>query len=249
MRSGRDVRPNLRRASESQVATKDPSRCAVLDDLPVALERGDRAPDGAGGPGTTRLRLIRERFSELHGRLAAGEVGVADELCTLLAPELRRQVRPRDPRISPEAIEEAIDDTLTLLVRAPARCDPARGNPVAWLVTVARNKVLDAARAITRRREVPLTGALERVLETPTESRDLAERSMWIERHRRLVLAAARTEAERRLLEARLRGAPAAEQADALGAADLPENQQRALVNRVWQRLRRRLLRSLPQRG
>jgi DNA-directed RNA polymerase specialized sigma24 family protein len=233
-----------------RASAKAISPCVVLDDVVVASEKNDGGADSAVSPAGGPPAIVRVRFAELHGRLVAGELVVAEELCALLAPELRRSLRARNPRIAPELIEEAIDDTLTALIRAPARCDPARGDSMAWLVTIARNKLLDSIRAMARLREVPLTEDLERVLQAPvgTSSDDLAARDAWIETHRRRILAVAKTEPERRFLEARLRGASLAEQASALGAQDLPEAEQRALVNRMWERLRLRLRRSLLSR-
>jgi hypothetical protein len=97
-----------------------------------------------------------------------------------------------------------------------------------------------------RRREVPLTEDLAARLQAPAglSREDLAARHAWVDSRRRQLLAVAKSEPERRFLEARLRGAPLAKQAAALGAGDLPEAEQRALINRVWERLRLRLVRS-----
>jgi two-component system, LuxR family, response regulator FixJ len=194
---------------------------------------------------------LRTRFAELHGRLLASDRRAADDLCSLLVAEIRRQIRPRDPLITREMIDEALDDTLTELVAAPGRCDPAR-DPIAWLATIARNKLKDAGRALRRRRrrEVALTENLERALEAPAglSAEELADRRAWIASHRRQLLAVAKTGPEQRFLEARLHGAPVNEQAAALGGGELREPEQRALVNRVWERLRLRLVRSMGAR-
>ncbi|HSC07940.1 MAG TPA: sigma factor [Steroidobacteraceae bacterium] len=152
-----------------------------------------------------------------------------------------------------DLIEDAVDDTLSERISVRQQYDPSRGDPIAWLVTIARHKLVDAVRAIARRRqhEVPLTDELARGLQAPPSicSDELAERRAWLDRHRRRFLAMAKTAQERRFLEVRLRGAPFDEQAVLLGAAHLPEAEQRALVNRVWQRLRVRLVRSLARSG
>jgi DNA-directed RNA polymerase specialized sigma24 family protein len=248
MRSRNSVSQRKPTAYHHPTLPEAPARSPAAGEHAPAIEGADCKRDLAGSRGTARLRLIRARFMDLHERLLAGERAVADELCVLLAPELRRNMRPRDPRISPEFVEEAIDEALTQLVTTPTRCDPVRGDPIAWLVTIARNKLRDIERAARRRwrREVPLADEIARGLQSPVRRPDeLAEAREWIVSHYRQLMATAKTAPERQFLAARVRWAPIADQAAALAAGHLPEAEQRALINRIWERLRLRLARSV----
>ncbi len=195
----------------------------------------------------THERTTRAKFLELHARLVAGDQAIANQLCELMVPELRRQLRQWAPRSWLEFLEDAIDDTLTALVARPARCNPRRGDPIAWLMTIARNKVIDAARAAgrRRRRELPLTDEFAAALAASGPTDHSSGDPVWVDHRRRQILAVARTDCETQFLEARMRGAPVAVQAALLGAAERSEHEQRVLVNSVWHRLRQRFVRRL----
>jgi hypothetical protein len=62
-------------------------------------------------------------------------------------------------------------------------------------------------------------------------------------------LAVAWTALERRFVEVRLVGGTRADQAAALGVGPLPADERPAELNRTWDRLMRRLTRSLERRG
>ncbi len=51
----------------------------------------------------------------------------------------------------PEAAEEAIMDSYLQVWRTAARYDSTRGNPLAWLITIARTRALDQRRSLIRR--------------------------------------------------------------------------------------------------
>ena len=58
----------------------------------------------------------------------------------------------------PNDIEEIVEETFWQAWRQASRFDPARGAVQTWLLTIARSRALDRARAIRRRRESPIEG-------------------------------------------------------------------------------------------
>jgi len=58
----------------------------------------------------------------------------------------------------PNDIEDIVEETFWQAWRQASRFDPARGAVQTWLLTIARSRALDRARAIRRRRESPIEG-------------------------------------------------------------------------------------------
>jgi len=58
----------------------------------------------------------------------------------------------------PNDIEDIVEETFWQAWRQASRFDPARGAVQTWLLTIARSRALDRARAVRRRRESPIEG-------------------------------------------------------------------------------------------
>jgi len=59
----------------------------------------------------------------------------------------------------PDDVEDVVEETFWQAWRQASRFDPTRGAVQTWLLTIARSRALDRARAVRRRRESPLEGA------------------------------------------------------------------------------------------
>jgi RNA polymerase sigma-70 factor, ECF subfamily len=58
----------------------------------------------------------------------------------------------------PNEIEDVVEETFWQAWRQASRFDPTRGAVQTWLLTIARSRALDRARALRRRRETPIEG-------------------------------------------------------------------------------------------
>jgi RNA polymerase sigma-70 factor (ECF subfamily) len=75
----------------------------------------------------------------------------------------------------PEAAEDATQETFARAWRSAATVDPRRGEPVSWLMTVARNSALNVAR-VTRPEPVPgVEGEPD-----PARDQEIVDR-LWLE--------------------------------------------------------------------
>ena len=97
----------------------------------------------------------RQAFAQFYDTYAGLAFGV-----------IRRIVR--DPAVA----EEVLQDVFWEVWAAAAAYDPSRGSPEAWLVTRARSRGIDRARAARRRSEMVVTGLNEATMSLPDPSGD-----------------------------------------------------------------------------
>ncbi len=85
----------------------------------------------------------------------AGDTGAYARLLADVALRMRRLVRRRAPWLSPEDVEDLVQDILLSLHQARATWDPARPF-LPWMVAIARARVADNARRYAKRAAIAL---------------------------------------------------------------------------------------------
>lgn len=110
------------------------------------------APDRQTGPGTVPPT---DRLADLLRRSARGDEEAFAELYDAVAPRLHglalRVLR------NPSLAEEVTQEALVEVWRQSARFDPAKGSPLAWMLTITHRQAVDRVRSVvasTRREEV-----------------------------------------------------------------------------------------------
>ncbi len=123
----------------------------------------------------------------LIARLARGDLQAFDVLYDRYA----RDVYALAVHVVPRAdAEEIVQDVFERIWRSAVRFDEERGSFVAWLMTIARNRVLDELR-----RQRTTRHSLEEIEEVLLHSADPSvdlEESVWSKQRRRAVLEALR---------------------------------------------------------
>jgi DNA-directed RNA polymerase specialized sigma24 family protein len=144
------------------------------------------------------------------------------------------------PREDPHAIDTVSEDAVLMYLRDPARYNPVKSRLLTWLTNVAIRRLIDFERSRRRRsaRESPTVDVTSLPVAAPAEVAEPDD--AWMTAHRAAILAAARSDAERAFILARLEGAPRDVQAVALGVGHLGTEEARREMNRVWQLLGRR---------
>lgn len=104
------------------------------------------------------MAIVQRSDVELLTRTAAGDVVAFEKLHA----RFERLVLALCTRLLHDwmAAEEVAQDTFLRVWHGAVRYDPARGTPVAWLLTIANRLAIDRVR---RRSEVPNTPAVETV--------------------------------------------------------------------------------------
>ena len=85
----------------------------------------------------------------------AGDANAYAQLLADVALRMRRLVRRRAPWLSPEDVEDLVQDILLSLHQARATWDPARPF-LPWMVAIARARMADNARRYARRAAIAL---------------------------------------------------------------------------------------------
>jgi RNA polymerase sigma-70 factor (ECF subfamily) len=98
----------------------------------------------------------------------------------------------------PNDIEDIVEETFWQAWRQASRFDPARGAVQTWLLTIARSRALDRARAIRRRRESPIEGDDGEVVVQQVAPDDPGLDAEAAERRRVVTAALAQLPAEQR---------------------------------------------------
>jgi RNA polymerase sigma-70 factor (ECF subfamily) len=98
----------------------------------------------------------------------------------------------------PNDIEEIVEETFWQAWRQASRFDPTRGAVQTWLLTIARSRALDRARAIRRRRESPIEGDDGEVVVQQVAPDDPGLDAEAAERRRVVTAALAQLPAEQR---------------------------------------------------
>lgn len=152
--------------------------------LPVACGNGEGPPcpacAGATGPDAAAL-AEDATLSALLARVAAGDAAAMEGLYRQTAPRLNALLLRllRDTA----AAEELLQETYLAVWRRAVAYDPQRGGPMAWLVTIARNRALDRLRA---RRAPALTTDGPEGLELPDPGPSALDRLAEAQRRHRL---------------------------------------------------------------
>jgi RNA polymerase sigma factor (sigma-70 family) len=104
--------------------------------------------------------LDHDQLANLMRAAQDGNQRAYGELLSLVTPHLRKVIRSRRPFLNAEDIEDLVQDVLLSLHAVRATYDPQRPF-MPWLLTIAHNRMVDAARRYGR------TSAHEVLVETP----------------------------------------------------------------------------------
>jgi hypothetical protein len=165
----------------------------------------------SAGSGAQDPREKSAIFEALHQRLLAGDAEARDRLIALLVSTVRLMTKRRCPAGDPADIGTAVDDKVLYYLAEPARYDPHRSPLPGRLTSLAINEVRDFQRSRRRRQRheiakgMDVGEAVASVVNDADHEREARER--WLRWHRDELLAAAETDAERALVEARLTSA------------------------------------------
>ncbi|HXG36822.1 MAG TPA: sigma factor [Dehalococcoidia bacterium] len=185
---------------------------------------------------------------EVHQRLLQGDPTAPAEVIIAYLEPLIRRLRRRFPDVADETIiHDAATDALFQYVQSPGRFDPTKSSLTSYLTMAARGDVLNALARERRRatRQVPLETVAEAALARNTlqESEDSSE-SMAASPLLQVILQEVSDPADRELLKMILTGErKTAPYARALGITDQSEAEQRKIVKRHKDRLKKRLRR------
>lgn len=217
--------------------------CASLVELPVAVVMKTK-----GYPLLSRVTMssredLDEKGRELHRRLLRrNDLNVWAEFAELFFEPLRRALRSE--RFSPDDLDQAAIDSVQKFIRFPKRYKPGRSGVLSYLIMDARRD-LQNLRA-RERKFVSIDGSdAEQIMEAPDHHRSPEDE--LLEKNSRIVRvldSALKDLLDRKVLEMMKEGIRETQQyAEVLGLTGLKEKEQRRKVNRVKDRIRKKLLR------
>ncbi len=200
------------------------------------------------------LLISQEEELALHRRLLDGDVTASVDLATwFLEPLIAWLVEKNSLKVPKDLCIEAAEDAVIALVKSPTSFKPARRMRLfAYLRMSAQGDLRNILRREGRERQheisledVDLSGHAGKYLAEDGDQLRLLEVQEESARATEEVVAPTRdglTEAESRALDLVLQGErKTAVFAEALGIADLPQNDQRAEVKRVKDKLKKRI--------
>lgn len=194
------------------------------------------------------MPLSKDFGEQVHQRLLQGDPTAPSEVILAYLEPLIRRLRRRFPDVADETIiHDAATDALFQYVQSPGRFDPTKSSLSSYLTMAARGDVLNALARERRRatRQVPLETVAEAALARNTlqESEDSND-SMAASPLMQVILQEVSDPADRELLKMILTGErKTAPYARALGITDQSETEQRKIVKRHKDRLKKRLRR------
>ena len=157
------------------------------------LDRDRAAPAGAAAE---TGRAVESEDEALVQRMAGGDDGALgalyDRRYAIVYGVVSRLLR------QPDDVEDVVEETFWQAWRQASRFDRSRGAVQTWLLTIARSRARDRARALRRRREEPLEGEDGEVVVPLAAEGDPGLDAEASERRRIVVAALAGLPAEQR---------------------------------------------------
>ncbi len=197
------------------------------------------------------MPLSKDFGEKVHQRLLQRDPTAPSEVILAYLEALTRRLRQRFPDVKDETfIQDAVTDALFQYVQSPERFDPAKSSLPSYLTMAARGDLLNSLRREQRRaaRQVPLEAVAEATIprnnlredENPEASAD----RMAASRLMRCVLQEVSDPRDREILELMLAGErKTTRYAKVLQIEDRSEGEQRKIVKRHKDRLKKRLQR------
>jgi RNA polymerase sigma-70 factor (ECF subfamily) len=146
------------RVEEQFVDVRPGAKPGTASGRELAVDRS-----GQGGTPTHELRTHEQWLAAI----ARGDQRAFEAFYDATLP--RVYALARRICVDPGLTEEVVEDAYVQVWRDASRYDASRGVPLAWLLTIARSRALDALR---RRDDAQATEEPERLLEEPDESAD-----------------------------------------------------------------------------
>lgn len=194
------------------------------------------------------MSLSKPFGEQVHQRLLQGDPTAPSEVIVAYLEPLTRRLRRRFPDVKDETIiHDAVTDALFQYVQSPERYNPTKSSLSSYLTMAARGDLLNALARERRHaaRQVPLETVAEAALARNTlqESEDSSE-SMAASPLLQVILQEVSDPVDHELLEMMLTGErKTAPYARVLGITDRSETEQRKIVKRHKDRLKKRLRR------
>src|ERR1051326_2463062 len=112
------------------------------------------------GTGTLRIPMHADH-AEIFRTLLSGDPTAPARLVDAALGPLTSVLRRQNPALPRDMIEDAAIDALLVVIERPEAYQPDRGSLLNYLLRIARHKLIDAWRAVQRRREFSAGGSVE----------------------------------------------------------------------------------------